>query len=135
MHFKSTLFLLQLTQIFCDLLGQNRLGNNLHLYKIKRFKGDYQDFFSMTLMAEMTKTNSGRKALKKFMKTVQLKKSNFRGRMRFWISSIFKIFDSLINKMVYLFEFIIIKKRISLIWRKNSCEILFKIFALKFSFG
>ena len=38
-------------------------------------------------------------------------------------------------KGYFLFEFIIIKKRNSLIWRKNSCEILSKIFALKFSFG
>ena len=84
MNFKSKIiFMLQLTQSFCDLLGQNRLGNNLHLYKMKRFKGDFQDFYVMTMMVEMTKTNPGRKALKKFMKTVQLKKSNFRGRMRF----------------------------------------------------
>ena len=67
---------------FCDLLGQNRLGNNLHLFQMNRHDASFGNFYMMSMMAEMAKTKSGRSVLKTFMKTVPTRKTNFRGRTR-----------------------------------------------------
>ena len=75
-------FLTFLSSTFCDLLGQNRLGNNLHLFKMNRHDASFGNFYMMSMMAEMAKTKSGRSVLKTFMKTVPTRKTYFRGRIR-----------------------------------------------------
>ena len=66
------LILFMLTGGFGDLLGQNRLANNrlIHNYGRKNFRRQKMSSKSLmiSLMAEMTKTLKGRKAIKKFMK-------------------------------------------------------------------
>ena len=57
---------------FCDLIGQNRLGNNLWLMKQNRAVQQTSKTFALSLLIELTKTESGRNRLHNFMKGMSL---------------------------------------------------------------
>ena len=81
MNFKIiTNLFLSISPSFCDLIGQNRLGNNLMLMK---FNGKQPQFrtqsFMISVLNEMTKTTAGRKAVKKFMTEIPNRRKKTRG--------------------------------------------------------
>ena len=59
--------------IFADLIGQNRLGNNRLLAKISRNRKT-QDIYLGQLLAQLTRTEDGRKMLAAFIKKQPVKK-------------------------------------------------------------
>ena len=65
---------------FCDLIGQNRLGNHRWLMKNHRSVKKTSNTFTFSLFAEMAKTESGRKHLRKFIKLMKPGKINKTGR-------------------------------------------------------
>ena len=58
--------------IFADLIGQNRLGNNRWLSKISRRMT--QDIYMGQLLAQLTRTEDGRKILTAYIKKQPAKK-------------------------------------------------------------
>ena len=65
---------------FCDLIGQNRLGNNRWLMKHTPAVQQTSKTFALSLLIEMTKTEIGRKRLRNFMKGMKPRKINKAGR-------------------------------------------------------
>ena len=61
----SMVFLIQ--PIFADLIGQNRLGNNRLVSKFSRPRKSHGDLLGQ-ILAELTKTKSGRIKLTTFIK-------------------------------------------------------------------
>ena len=66
--------------IFCDLIGQNRLGNHRWVVKRNRAVQKPSKTVTISLLAELTKTESGRKRLRNFMKSMKPRKISKAGR-------------------------------------------------------
>ena len=62
-----------LPTIFADLIGQNRLGNNRWLSKFSRGRVT-QDIYLGQLLAQLTRTEEGRKILTAYIKKQPAKK-------------------------------------------------------------
>ena len=79
MHPKIISFLsfISLAIVYGDLLGQNRLGNNRWLFRLRFNKNTVSQPNSLLLpvMMELAKTADGRKSLKTYLKNVGQKKT------------------------------------------------------------
>ena len=86
MNFKTITYLfLSINPCFCDLIGQNRLGNNRMLMNFNRKQSQFRTrSYMISVLTEMAKTTAGRKAVKKFMKKIPNRQKNSRG----WVRSV-----------------------------------------------
>ena len=79
-----TNLLLAICPCFCDLIGQNRLGNNRMVMNFNKKQPHFRSrSYMMALLTEMAKTTAGRNAVKNFMTKIPNRRAkNSRGRVR-----------------------------------------------------
>ena len=80
---KISKIIIFISSCFSDLIGQNRLGNNLTIHRLKKFANVESRSLLIALIEEMSKTREGRKIVKGFMKNIKIgKKIQSRRRAR-----------------------------------------------------
>lgn len=82
------LFLFLSKNILCDLIGQNRLGNNIEIRDLSSEPILTKSFLMVSIMTQLIKNGSGKNALKKFLKNMRKPvKTKSHGRLRRFIGN------------------------------------------------